>query len=152
MCRCVSIAWCRRRSRDCSRIETDIVEEAAGFCAAERKSGTGIAVDSDSGLQTIHAMHPPNEEFSPSTSALKHHRSSTSVLGIRTISAILSVGFAVLLRAEDWPQWRGLDRDGVWHETGILQSFPPGGLKVLWRVPVGTGFSSPVVAQGRVYV
>jgi outer membrane protein assembly factor BamB len=97
-------------------------------------------------------MHPPNEEFSPSTSALKHHRSSTSVLGIRTISAILSVGFAVLLRAEDWPQWRGLDRDGVWHETGILQSFPPGGLKVLWRVPVGTGFSSPVVAQGRVYV
>jgi outer membrane protein assembly factor BamB len=57
-----------------------------------------------------------------------------------------------MLRAEDWPQWRGPNRDGVWHETGILQAFPPDGLKVLWRVPVGTGFSSPVVALGKVYV
>jgi outer membrane protein assembly factor BamB len=35
---------------------------------------------------------------------------------------------------------------------GILQSFPSDGLKILWRVPVGVGFSSPVVAQGKVYV
>jgi hypothetical protein len=54
------------------------------------------------------------------------------------------------VRAEDWPQWRGLNRDGVWNETGIMESFPPGGLKVRWRVPVGRGWSSPVVAQGRV--
>ena len=60
--------------------------------------------------------------------------------------------FAVVSRAEDWPQWRGPRRDGVWRETGILQSLPPEGLKVLWRVPVGPGFSSPVVAQDRVYV
>ena len=59
---------------------------------------------------------------------------------------------ATAAAAEDWPQWRGLRRDGIWRETGILQSFPPGGLKILWRVPVGVGFSSPVVAQGKVYV
>ena len=52
----------------------------------------------------------------------------------------------------NWPQWRGPNRDGVWRETGILESFPPGGLKVLWRAPVGPGWSSPVVAQGRVYL
>src|ERR1043165_7155305 len=63
--------------------------------------------------------------------------------------ALCSLGMA---RAEDWPQWRGPLRDGVWHETNILQSFPPEGLKILWRVPVGTGFSSPVVVQGKVYV
>ena len=55
-------------------------------------------------------------------------------------------------RAEDWPQWRGPNRNGVWNETGIMESFPPGGLKISWRVPVGRGWSSPVVAQGRVYV
>src|SRR5437016_187326 len=56
------------------------------------------------------------------------------------------------LRAEDWPQWRGLNRDGVCGETGLLQSFPAGGLKVRWRAPVGWGWSSPVVARGRVYL
>ena len=55
-------------------------------------------------------------------------------------------------RADDWPQFRGLNRDGVWNESGTLQSFPPGGLAVRWRVPVGGGLSSPVVANGRVYI
>jgi outer membrane protein assembly factor BamB len=69
---------------------------------------------------------------------------------------IIAAGVALCLvaasRADDWPQWRGLHRDAVWHETGILQSFPPEGLKILWRVPVGVGFSSPCVVQDRVYV
>src|SRR5713226_3441058 len=56
------------------------------------------------------------------------------------------------LRAEDWPQWRGPHRDGVWRETGILETFPPGGLTIRWRVSVGYGWSSPVVTQGRVYL
>ncbi len=54
--------------------------------------------------------------------------------------------------ADDWPQWRGLNRDGVCGETGLLESFPAEGLNVRWCVPVGWGFSSPVVAQGRVYL
>jgi len=62
----------------------------------------------------------------------------------------LSLWLPLAIRAEDWPQWRGPSRDGVWHET--VESFPPGDLKVSWRAPVGPGFSSPVVAQGRVYV
>jgi outer membrane protein assembly factor BamB len=56
------------------------------------------------------------------------------------------------LRAGDWPQWRGPNRDGVCAETGLMESFPAGGLPVRWRVPVGWGFSSPVVADGRVYL
>ena len=47
------------------------------------------------------------------------------------------------IRAEDWPQWRGPNRDGVCGETGLLESFPAEGLTVRWRVPVGWGFSSP---------
>ena len=70
--------------------------------------------------------------------------------------AVGSHGAALLLalavHAEDWPQWRGPNRDGAWNETGIMETFPPGGLKILWQAPVGSGFSSPVVAEGRVYV
>lgn len=56
------------------------------------------------------------------------------------------------VRANDWPQWRGPDRDGVCNETGLLHTFPADGLKIRWRAPVGWGWSSPVVARGRVFV
>jgi outer membrane protein assembly factor BamB len=59
---------------------------------------------------------------------------------------------AVTAQADDWPQWRGPNRDGVWAETGVLDSFPPDGLKARWRAKVGPGWSSPVVAKGRVYL
>ena len=59
---------------------------------------------------------------------------------------------ALAVDAEDWPQWRGPNRDGVWSETGLAATFPADGLKVRWRAPVGPGFSSPVIAGGRVIV
>ena len=71
---------------------------------------------------------------------------------IWTSAVIFGLSGSIGLRADDWPQWRGPNRDGVYSETGLLESFPAEGLKVRWRVPVGWGFSSPVVAQGRVFV
>jgi outer membrane protein assembly factor BamB len=59
---------------------------------------------------------------------------------------------ALDLRAEDWPQWLGPRRDGVWRETGILRVLPPGGPQVRWRAEVSLGYSGPVVAKDRVYV
>lgn len=55
-------------------------------------------------------------------------------------------------RADDWPQWFGPQRDGVWREKGILSSFPTEGLKVRWRTPIGAGYSGPAVANGRVFI
>jgi outer membrane protein assembly factor BamB len=46
----------------------------------------------------------------------------------------------------------GPTRDGQWRETGIVRALPPGGPKVLWRVPVRTGYAGPAVAAGRVFV
>src|SRR4051794_18479586 len=70
---------------------------------------------------------------------------------------LLTVWFFILpgaytALAEDWPQFRGPNRDGSWNESGILESFPERGLKIRWRQVVGGGWSSPVVAQGRVFV
>lgn len=54
--------------------------------------------------------------------------------------------------ADDWPQWLGPKRDGVWRETGLLDKFPRGGPKVLWRESLAAGYSGPAVADGRLYV
>src|SRR5215510_3510505 len=54
--------------------------------------------------------------------------------------------------ADDWPQWLGPRRDGVWRETGILEKFPEKGPKVRWSTPIGGGYAGPAVAGNRVYV
>src|SRR5947207_8500362 len=64
---------------------------------------------------------------------------------------ILSIAVAAA-RADDWPGWMGPQRDNVWRETGIIDTFPAGGPKVLWRAKVATGFSGPAVANGLVFI
>jgi outer membrane protein assembly factor BamB len=67
-------------------------------------------------------------------------------------SAVILLLFAIAAGAEDWPEWRGRGRAGAWNESGVLASFPAGGLRVAWRTPVRRGFSGPAVAGGRVYL
>ncbi|MFP6899402.1 MAG: PQQ-binding-like beta-propeller repeat protein [Opitutales bacterium] len=60
--------------------------------------------------------------------------------------------FALSVFAEDWPQWRGPNRDGVSTETGILDEWPEGGPKLLWKANgIGAGFSSVSVTGNRIY-
>jgi outer membrane protein assembly factor BamB len=69
--------------------------------------------------------------------------------------ALASLLLALLFtdaRADEWPQWRGLNRDGVWKEQGLLEKFEGPEIKVRWRVLVSNGYSGPTVAGGRVYV
>jgi len=59
--------------------------------------------------------------------------------------------FVMIASAQEWPQWRGPNRDG------IASSFPapkawPEKLKLKWKVEIGEGHSSPLVANGRVYL
>ena len=54
--------------------------------------------------------------------------------------------------AKDWNQWLGNERDGVWKENGVVKSFPDDGPKLLWKTPIGPGYSGPSVSGGRVYV
>src|SRR5687767_15098521 len=72
------------------------------------------------------------------------------------VALVIMVAVASLVasaaRADDWPEYRGQGRKGEWTETGVLQRFPPEGLKVLWRTPLREGYSSPVVANGRVFI
>ena len=57
------------------------------------------------------------------------------------------------LPAEDWPEWRGPERDGVSKETGLLKEWPKEGPKLLWQVKdIGYGFSTPSVVGDRLYL
>jgi len=59
---------------------------------------------------------------------------------------------AVSAYGDDWPQWLGPKRDGVYRETGVITEIPPAGFPVRWRADVGHGYSGPAVADGKVYV
>jgi len=54
-------------------------------------------------------------------------------------------------RADDWPQWRGPDRNGISKGTGWLAKWPDEGPKKLWEGSVGVGYSSFSVSKGHVY-
>src|SRR5262249_716676 len=78
-------------------------------------------------------------------SPCQEQRMRIAIFGI-----VLCTPFAAV--ADDWPQWLGPKRDGVWRETGILDKFPAGGPKVLWRAPCGMGYAGPAVSGGKVFL
>jgi outer membrane protein assembly factor BamB len=60
---------------------------------------------------------------------------------------------ASMARADDWPQWRGPNRDGHSKETGLLKEWPKDGPRLIWQVKdLGAGYSTPSVVAGRLYV
>ena len=67
-------------------------------------------------------------------------------------ATILAAAAAPPLAANDWPEWRGAGRTGVWTDTGVLDAFPAEGLTAAWRAPVRGGYAGPAVADGRVFV
>jgi outer membrane protein assembly factor BamB len=58
---------------------------------------------------------------------------------------------ALPAKAEDWPKFRGPRADGHSAETGILQTWDRGGPEVLWRVPLGEGFSGISAVGGKLF-
>ena len=74
-------------------------------------------------------------------------RHSPRLLGVLLVLCLASVAFA-----EDWPQWRGIHRDGKSPETGLLKQWPQGGPKLLWTYDgLGGGFATVSVADGMIY-
>jgi len=73
-------------------------------------------------------------------------RTTTTLIAISVFAALLPVAGAA-----DWPQFRGPNRDNISTETGLLRSWPAGGPKVLWTVPVTQGYAGAAIVDGRVY-
>jgi outer membrane protein assembly factor BamB len=61
--------------------------------------------------------------------------------------------FVVNSSAADWPQWRGPNRDNVSRETGLLQTWPKEGPKLLWTfTEAGVGYSGPAIVGNRLFL
>ena len=61
-----------------------------------------------------------------------------------TLSSVASL-------SAQWPQWRGPNRDGVVAAANVPASWPEKPT-IQWTVKAGEGYSTPVVADGRIFV
>ena len=67
--------------------------------------------------------------------------------------AVIAVSTTGVAWGDDWPQWRGPQRDGTSKETGLLQEWKPEGPALLWHVKdFGEGYSTPSVVGNRLYL
>lgn len=73
----------------------------------------------------------------------------THTLKLVAIMVVLSTTAAV---AADWPWIYGPRRNHTSDQKGLLRTWPQEGPKVLWTVPMRSGFGGPAVSGGNVYV
>ncbi len=68
------------------------------------------------------------------------------------LNLILLIGTSIL-SAQVHQNWRGPERMGIYHETGLLQQWPAGGPQMIWAYEaLGEGFTSPVIENGKIYI
>jgi hypothetical protein len=67
-------------------------------------------------------------------------------------TAFLFAVFTIHLKAQDWPQFLGPERNSTSPETGILRTWPATGPEVLWTADLGIGFGGPVIKDGKAYL
>ena len=69
----------------------------------------------------------------------------------KIILALTVLTSAITISAQEWTQWRGPARDGFVSAKNTPAKWPES-FQQTWRVEIGEGYSSPVVAGGRVFV
>lgn len=75
----------------------------------------------------------------------------TRTLQALTVVTLCALG-ATSLVAEDSPQFRGPQRDGIYTATGLLQAWPEEGPRQIWKTEgLGDGYATVSVADGRLY-
>ncbi len=68
------------------------------------------------------------------------------------VVCVLALTLSRVAVSKDWPQWMGPGRDNRWSADNILERFPSGGPRIVWRAAVAGGYAGPAVAGNRVYV
>jgi outer membrane protein assembly factor BamB len=68
------------------------------------------------------------------------------------LTTIMFTTFGLCVRAQDWPQFLGPQRNSTSTQKNLLRTWPEGGPEVLWTAEIGKGYGGPVVKDGRVYL
>lgn len=80
---------------------------------------------------------------------LRGNRPAGRLALTRTLAALALIAASAVGWGQDWPQFRGPNRDGVVPGRESLRQFPSGGPQMVWDRTVGSGFSAPAVAGER---
>jgi len=70
-------------------------------------------------------------------------------LGVSAVILVAALSVATIVRAADWPMYRGLDHTGISKETGWFDA--SAGVKIVWEKKIGKGFGTIAIGAGRAY-
>lgn len=70
----------------------------------------------------------------------------------RLLAILFVLSLCLPAKADDWPRWFGPNNDDSWTEDGLVEKFPEGGPKIVWRQPVQPGYAGPSVVGDRIYL
>jgi outer membrane protein assembly factor BamB len=88
---------------------------------------------------------------------MQHYLTRCSFFQLRELCIVLCLtswlSGSIAIHGEDWPQWRGVRSNGTWNGPAIALEFPKSkaGLPVVWKVPIGPGYSGISVVRSSGY-
>ena len=110
----------------------------AGFIIVLLMVFTGLEIEWRGGYPPSFTYHKTRPDYN----ALEKSRASQPSF-VGTASSVSPVPY--------WTDFRGPRRDGHYDEQPILTAWPAAGLRLLWRQPIGGGYGSFTVADGRAF-
>lgn len=155
----LALLWMRRDTAAKTKIAASvcIVIFAAGYVylfrvwrKASANEAHYAALEQDRARQqsvagTTAAQPDANQSNNPAAAQTAAGLNSTNPVGATTETA------AAHATRNYWTNFRGPNRDGRYDEMPVLTQWPAGGLTPVWKQPIGLGWASFVVADGRAY-
>lgn len=111
-------------------------------------TGCGDRVAQTSAESTATAAAPPVDHSATVAQVEKPPASAPA----RVVARTDNLPQPVELTDEDWPQFRGANRDAIARVGALADVWPEGGPPVVWQIELGQGYSSPAVVAERVYL
>lgn len=111
-------------------------EKEAHYAALEQHRAQQAASSNE---QTAAQSNAPQQSASPTAQAAAAQPGNTT----ETAAAHASRNY--------WTNFRGPNRDGFYDEMPVLTKWPSQGLPLIWKAPIGLGYASFTIADGRAY-
>lgn len=72
---------------------------------------------------------------------------------MKQLTVLLLVLGSLALQGQNTAQWRGVNRDGIYNETGLIKAWPETGPALLWDFSgIGNGYGSVAVSDDKIFV
>ncbi|MDQ1590359.1 MAG: outer membrane protein assembly factor BamB [Pyrinomonadaceae bacterium] len=134
------------REEHYSELERHRAQQAA-LATNETPPATAAATDpaaaSNQNAPAAAAVEVPGQQAANATVAANGQDANHTAAPASSVASSSSRNY--------WTNFRGPNRDGRYDERAVRVNWPAGGLKPMWKQPVGGGFSSFVVADGAAF-